>query len=356
MTDLDKGIFGTKVSQVGDKARDTTDSSTLCDSRHEVWVYTTDYEADGGVTPGTDNIVVSFVPTDTSGTGCIGAILDGSMIYITDPEEWRETVGEGMDILQDDYNQCKNDGGGWGCTDELLVAGTYAGIYGVTNAASYVGGGIVSGVSSAGSWAWDGVSTGWGLWGAEEYSSPNYSAVGSEMSSVLSREFRSGVTESGQDCFDDFGGTVFHNANGRGHKINISITCDGESMYETELGGTDARTELGSSMRFDPTMKAFKITKPGKWVVKVESLASHAECATPSLDESWTIDVAKPADWDESAPVIETQTEEVKEVMAKVDSQLETIGFTSGTDPLTVFAGIAIAGGLLVWCVLGMLS
>ncbi len=76
----------------------------------------------------------------------------------------------------------------------------------------------------------------------------------------------------------------------------------------------------------------------------------------PSLDESWTIDVAKPADWDESAPVIETQTEEVKEVMAKVDSQLETIGFTSGTDPLTVFAGIAIAGGLLVWGVLGMLS
>ena len=185
----------------------------------------------------------------------------------------------------------------------------------------------------------------------------NYSPVGNQMSAVLTREFRNeGITESGQDCFDDLGGTVFHNSNGRGHKINISITCDGESMYDTELAGTADRTTLGDKMRFDPTLKQFKITKPGIWIVKVKSLSSHAECGTPALNESWTITVPKPADWDESAPVIETQSEEVKEVLAKVDEQLEIIGFEGGTDPLKVFAGIAIGGGLLVWGVLSLLT
>ena len=106
-------------------------------------------------------------------------------------------------------------------------------------------------------------------------------------------------------------------------------------------------------MRFDPTMKQFKITKPGIWVVTIKSLSSHAECATPTLDQSWTINVPKPADWDDSAPIIETQTEEVKEVMAKVDNQLELVGFEGGTDPLKVFAGIVVVGGLLTWGLLG---
>ena len=32
-----------------------------------------------------------------------------------------------------------------------------------------------------------------------------------------------------------------------------------------------------------PSNKSFKITKPGTWKVTVESLSSHAECATPDL-------------------------------------------------------------------------
>jgi len=364
MTDLDSGIFGTPVTKVGSKSdkdgKDETDSGTLCDSKHEVWVYTTDFGNDGGVTPGADNIVVSFVATDTAGTGCIGAILDGSMIFVTDPEEWRDTVGEGMDILQQNYNDCEGFGN---CAGALVTAGVYAGAYGVTNTVAYVGQGVwsggsyvVGGVSSGVSSAWSGLGSATGFW-AEGYDLPNHTPVGSEMSAVLTREFRNeGVTESGQDCFDDFGGTVFHNSNGRGHKINISITCDGESMYDTELAGSADRTTLGDNMRFDPTMKQFKITKPGVWKVTVKSLASHAECATPNLDESWTINVPKPADWDESAPVIETQTEEVKEVMAKVDNQLELVGFEGGTDPLKVFAGIVVVGGLLTWGVLRALT
>jgi len=350
MTDLDSGIFGTPVTKVGSKGKDETDSGTLCDSKHEVWVYTTDFGNDGVVTPGADNIVVSFVATDTAGTGCIGAIMDGSMLFITDPDAWQEEVDSGLDIMQQRYNDNPTFG-------NLLAAGTYTGIYGVTSGASYVTQGLFN----------TGKSIGEALcfWCAEEYSAEcihhpaetKYQPVSNEMKHTLQREFRNeGVTESGQDCFDDFGGTIFHNSNGRGHKINISITCDGVSMYDTELAGTADRTTLGDKMRFDPTLKQFKITKPGVWKVTVKSLSSHAECATPNLDESWTINVPKPADWDDTAPVIETQTEEVKEVLAKVDNQLELVGFESGTDPLTVFAGIVVVGGLLTWGVLGALT
>jgi hypothetical protein len=362
MTDLKVGIFGTPVTQVGDKGKGETDSGTLCDSKHEVWVYTTDFGNDGAVTPGADNIVVSFTPTDTAGTGCIGAIMDGSMKFITDPEEWRDTVGGGMDILQQNYNDCEGLGN---CTGALLTAGVYAGAYGVTNTVAYVG----QGAFSIGKSAYSGTKSvtksivcgdSWYNLCAEEgqhMAETNYSPVGNQMSAVLKREFHNeGVTESGQDCFDDFGGTVFHNSNGRGHKINISITCDGKSMYDTELAGSSDRTTIGKSMRFDPSLKQFKITKPGTWVVTVKSLASHAECATPTLNKSWTINVPKPADWDESAPVIETQSKEVKEVTAKVGKQLELVGFDDGVDPLTIFAGLALGGGILVWGILSLLG
>ena len=363
MTDLDRGIFGTPVTQVGDKGKDETDSGTLCDSKHEIWVYTTDFGNDGVVTPGEDNIVVSFVATDTSGTGCIGAILDGSLTFVTDPEEWRDTIGEGYDILNQRRKDCSGAGD---CISDYAQWGVYSGIAGITTAGSYIGQGAVDGTKAVVGGLWSAgkaIGKATCFWCAEDYDSAcvhdaetNYQPVGNEMRYTLQREFRTGVTESGQDCFDDFGGTIFHNSNGRGHKINISITCDGKQMYDTELAGTADRTTLGDNMRFDPTMKQFKITKPGVWKVTVKSLSSHAECATPNLDESWTINVPKPADWDESAPVIETQTEEVKEVMAKVDNQLEIIGFESGTDPLTVFAGIVVVGGLLTWGVLRALT
>ena len=345
MTDVSEGIFGTKVTKQGSKGKSETDSATLCDSKHEVWVYTTDYLNDGEVTPGEDNIIVSFVGTDTSGTGCIGAIADGSMKFLTDHDEWADTVDAGYDAVWENADDCSGVGG---CAGAYTGAVVYTGIYGVTRGVGYVAGGVGSVASSV----WGGISS---LWSAEEISHPRYAPVGSEMSSVLTREFRS-VTESGQDCFDDLGGTVFHNSNGRGHKVSIKITCDGETIYNTEMAGTDSRTTRGDTMKFDSVNKSFKITKPGTWKVTVESLASHAECGTPTLDKTWTINVSKPANWDEEAPVIETQTEDVKALTGDINTQLQDLGIESDLDPLTIFGGLVVGGGLLTYIMLQLLT
>ena len=88
----------------------------------------------------------------------------------------------------------------------------------------------------------------------------------------------------------------------------------------------------------------------------MESLASHAECGTPTLDKTWTIDVSKPAGWDESAPNIEPQTKDVKVITTQVNSQLKELGLKEGTDPLTIFAGIVIGGGILTFGLLSYLG
>jgi|TARA_R110000824_G_scaffold374637_1_gene565205 hypothetical protein len=352
MTNLDDGIFGTKVTKVGGAGKNVTSDGYICDSKHEVWVYTTDIGNDGGLTPGADNIIVSFVGTDTAGLGCVGAVLDGSLKFITDPDEWQDTVTEGLVTLQQNVANCSGFGDCASAGGQFYV---YSVGYGVTSAVSNV---VVEPVIWVASGAKSLAKKTCGKYNpfcAEEgqhMAETNYSPVGNQMNAVLKREFRTGTgTTSGEGCFDDFGGTVFHNANGRGHKVAIKITCDGVSMYDTELAGTADRTTSGSNIRFDPTMKQFKITKPGMWVVTVKSLAAHAECGTPTLNKTWNIFVPKPADWDESAPVIETQTEQVKEVT----KTLEQIGIKD-VDPLKAFAGVVIGGGLLVYGVLSLLT
>ena len=57
---MDEDILGAKVTQIGTKGSNTSDSSVLCGSKHEVWVYTVDYDDNGVVTPGVDNIIVAF--------------------------------------------------------------------------------------------------------------------------------------------------------------------------------------------------------------------------------------------------------------------------------------------------------
>ena len=89
-------IFGTKTTKQGSKASSETDSGVLCESKHEVWVYTTDFLNDGSITPGEDNIIVSFVGTDSSGTGCVGDILSGGIKIFTDPVDWYSTVTTGF--------------------------------------------------------------------------------------------------------------------------------------------------------------------------------------------------------------------------------------------------------------------
>ena len=96
MANISEGIFGTKVTKQGSQGKSETDAYTLCDSQHTVWVYTTDYLNDGSITPGEDNIIVSFSGIDSAGTGCAGDILMGGLKIFIDPVDWWTTVGTGL--------------------------------------------------------------------------------------------------------------------------------------------------------------------------------------------------------------------------------------------------------------------
>jgi len=409
-------IFGTKTTKQGKKAKDTTDewsvgSVTLCDSKHEVWVYTTDFLNDGAITPGEDNIIVSFVGTDTAGAGCVGDILMSGLKIFTDPVDWYTTVTTGFgEALADEDSWVGRDsvvgdiavdsgaaGGYVAVVDAVLDIPTNAGI--IVDEYCYITTAIMNSEGHDNSpelksmrhlrdrfvnwFAADEVREYYKTAPSivaginrqpqkreiyrhlhsefivpahQQVTQGNYGTAHKIYKNMVNYTRRFAATESGQGCFDDLGGTVFHNANGRGHKVSIKITCNGETMYDTELAGSDKREKSGDNLLYLGSNKSFKITKPGTWKVTVESLSSHAECATPELDKTWTINVPKPADWDESAPVIQTQTEDVKAITTDVNKKLKDLGLKEGTDPLTIFAGIVIGGGILTWGLLSYLG
>ena len=399
-------IFGTKTTKQGSKASSETDSGVLCDSKHEVWVYTTDFLNDGSITPGEDNIIVSFVGTDSSGTGCVGDILSGGIKIFTDPVDWYSTVTTGFGEALADEGSIIGRGSMVGdAAVESGAAQAYVDIIdwafgGSDDDAStcYITTAVMNAQGNDNSPELNSMRKlrdRYGNWFAadevREYyqiapkivaninrrfnSSQIYKQLHSEYIKPAHQQVTQGnygtahkiyknmvnytrrfAADSGEGCFDDFGGTVLHNANGRGHKISIKITCNGETMYDTEMSGSDKRETSGGNLLYLGTNKSFKITKPGTWKVTVESLSSHAECATPTLDESWTINVPKPPDWDDSAPVIQTQTENVKAITNEVNAQLKELGIKEGTDPLTIFAGIVLGGGILTYTLLSYLG
>ena len=415
MANISEGIFGTKVTKQGSKGKSETDAYTLCDSQHTVWVYTTDYLNDGAITPGEDNIIVSFSGIDSAGTGCAGDILMSGLKIFIDPVDWWTVVGTGL--AHEDSWVGRDSVVGDAAVDSGAAGGYVAVIDAVVDIPSNIGSiwnyytdddddddwcYITTAVMNA-----EGTDNSPELnsmrklrdryvqWFATQEVSDYYKIAPKIVAGInrqpqkkkiyrhLHSDFiipahnqvtqgnygsaykiyknmvnhtRRFATDSGEGCFDDFGGTILHNSNGRGHKVTVKITCDGETMYDTEMSGSTRREKAGNTLLYLPSNKSFKITKPGMWKVTISSLASHAECATPNLDKTWNINVPKPADWDESAPIIETQTENVKALTSAVNEQLEALGLKEGTDPLTIFAGIVIGGGILTWGLLSYLS
>ena len=425
-------IFGTKTTKQGKKAKDTThewdmsmdtlSSVAICDSTHEVWVYTTDFSDDGAITPGEDNIIVSFVGTDTAGAGCVGDVLMSGLKIFTDPVDWYTTVTTGFGGALADSSWVGRDSAfgeaavssgatdvivgvgdavldipsnagkiwthytGWGNDDddddvcyittavmkaegnnnspELTSMRKLRDRYGNWFAADEVreyyqiAPRIVANInrSSNSSQIYKQLHSEYIVPAHQQVTQGNYGTAHKIYKNMVNYTRRFAATESGLSCFDDVTGQIFHNSNGRGHKISIKITCNGETMYDTEMAGSDKREKSGDNLLYLGTNKSFKITKPGTWKVNVESLSSHAECATPELDETWTIYVPKPAGWDESAPVIRTQTEDVKAITTDVNKKLKDLGLKEGTDPLSIFAGIVIGGGILTWGLLSYLG
>ena len=315
----EKDVLGAKLTQVGSKGTGSTSSTVLCDSKQEVWIYTVDYDEDNKVTAGTDNIVVSFVGTDTSGLGCIGEWLNnavettgevvlGSIKFVTDPVDWYTTVTGGF-------------GGALAQEGSPIGQGSTIGDAAVSSGFAQ---GYVDLVDDAGE------------------------AFCGKYNPFCAEEYRADP-DTGAECIDDIWGTLYHNSNGSSHKIRVTITCDGQQVYQTDMAGGTKKKLSGDTLLFEPITKMFKITRPGTWKVTTKTLGSSSDCATPNLNKSWTINVPKPDGWDEFSRDMGEVPAQVSELTQDVQAGFASAGIQTEVDPLKVLTGIVVAGGLLTY-------
>ena len=233
----------------------------LCGSKHAVWIGIQPPPVGGPnkIIPFENNIVVAFWANDTSGGGILdpGAIIGGITTLITDPEEYRTTIDEGMEVIVDNVENCEY---GFDCIKEYSQAFVYHSIYEKIGKPlsdlSYATG---KGVS------WIGKKTGW--WGdAESYQAD-----------------------------EDFFGMDYHSAAADFHKVSIEVTCrqNGKTrvVHDTELSGTSA---VYGGNKPKPALAYFVIDSPGQWKVRVKSIASGG-CVDPRLDVIETFTVAEPS-------------------------------------------------------------
>lgn len=425
-------LLGSPVIELATDS-DSIDTYSLCGSKHEAWIYVTDEDGSGIPNAKEDSIIVAFSGTDSSGAGCLDEVFEtlidvanGSITYVTDPEEWQSTVDTGLDVMQQRYNDCEGFGN---CTGALLSAGTYAGIYGLTTGTSYVLSGVGNAATSAGStvagWIkgdddeWCYITTAvmraegqdnspelnsmrrlrdsWVVWQAPDevrdyyrtapsivegidrradsdgiyrrlykrYILPAHDQVTKGNLGAAHRIYRAMVNDTRRYASEDrtyrsevttcrfwdsskpegsFLGTVYHNQNGGEHKVKITINklYQGKTttVYQTELAGGEEYKKEGNVLLFEPAYRKFKLSGPGMYTVKVESLAANMDCGNPSLDLSTTIEVAAaPADPDEDSDdgTVETLNEGVA-----------GISEATGVRPLYLYGGIVLVGGLLV--------
>ena len=419
-------LLGSPVIELATDS-DSIDTYSLCGSKHEAWIYVTDEDGSGIPNAEEDSIIVAFSGTDSSGAGCLDEIFEtvldvanGSITYVTDPEEWQSTVDSGLDTIMQRYNDDPTVG-------NLIAAGTYAGIYGVTSGVSYVATGV-GGVINDG---WNFVTgddddddacyittavmrsegndkspeldsmrrlrDSWGIWFAADevreyyrvapsivkgidrradsdgiyrrlykrYILPAHDQVSKGNMGAAHRIYRAMVNDTRRYASEDrtyrsevttckfwdsskpegsFLGTVYHNQNGGEHKVKITINklYQGKTttVYQTELAGGEEYKKEGNVLLFEPAYRKFKLSGPGMYTVKVESLAANMDCGNPSLDLSTTIEVAaSPADPDEGSDdgTVETLNEGVS-----------GISEATGVRPLYLYGGIVLVGGLLV--------
>jgi hypothetical protein len=320
---LTNKLLGSKVIEL---ANDTSviDTYSLCGSKHEAWIYVTDEDEDGTPNAVEDSIIVAFTALDSSGVGCLDKIFDGAIIFLTDPEEWQSTVDEGLDILQQRYNE---DGG----FVNLITAGTYAGVYGVVTAASYVGGGLFS----AGKWIGEKTC----FWCAEAEDEADYIRnmvlkTESSQGEVTTCNPKKGLT-------GEFWGTTYHNSNGGEHKVKITINklYQGKTttVYQSELSGSDGYKKKDGALLFEPAYRKFKLNGPGTYTVNVKSLAANMDCGNPSLDLNTSIVVAESADEDYIESTVGTLNQGVTDITE-----------ATGIRPLYLYGGAIALGGLLV--------
>ena len=106
-------IHGTSPAVEIDLRKDKTkerDPRKLCGSKHAVWIGIQP-PPEGGpnkIVPFENNIVVAFWANDTSGGGILdpGAVIGGIGTMVSDPKHYEKTVATGLDIVNQNYQDC----------------------------------------------------------------------------------------------------------------------------------------------------------------------------------------------------------------------------------------------------------
>jgi len=299
---LQDKLLGSPVILLGQDSA-SIDTVSLCGSKHEAWVWVTDEDESGSPNALQDSIIVGFKGLDSSGAGCIDAITEGALTYITDFKQWSDTVQEGYQVLKDRADNCQ---GAWDCTKDYTKLGVYSSAAGLTTAAGTIG----SGVASTTKKGWKKVK-GW-------FSAESFSA------------------DTIQNCTDNFGGTLFHNQSGSEHKVKIIVNKLYQGVttkvHEVELAGSSEYKKVDNKLWFEPAYKKLKLTGPGMYTIQIKSLAANQECGTPDLDFTTTVEVLP-----DTSVTEDTSGDAVGSLVA-----------STGVRPLYVYGGIILFGGLLL--------
>jgi hypothetical protein len=345
VTGLSKKLLGSPVIEL-DSGSDLIDTYSLCGSKHEAWIYVTDEDDDGIPNAQEDSIVVAFTGTDSSGAGCIDEVFEtlidvakGSIIFVTDPEEWESTVETGLDIVLDRFDNCE---GGWDCTKDGAAAVVYSGAYAVTTVVQETGKAIYSGVKKLKFWSEEETMRR-SIFGAERTFNSSRSGTG-QRGEVTTCKFWDSSKPDGS-----FLGTVYHNQNGDEHKVKITINklYQGKTttVYQSELaGGSDYKMD-GNNLLFEPSFRKFKLNGPGTYTINVKSLSANMDCGNPALDLTTSVVVAESPDAGNKENTLSTLNEGVTEITE-----------ATGVRPLYIYGGAVLLGGLFVSKYLKLLS
>ncbi len=298
------------------------DIAALCGSRHTISVGTT-YNANGLV-PFDDYMIVYFKPEDTGGGGHIEDLLVKAVTYVTenrvstlllplgiDREDFTETTLTGREIME----QKREDGEAGAVEYYTYVAldETVGRLFRIAET--------------------DGTAV------AYRAESPFYSPKGQKPALTFALE------DASVDCDDwwkeTYGG-CYHSGNGATHKVRITITNEYEGKTTTpyifDLAGCNATYEEDTYCPEGEALKRFLITKPGRWTIRVQPLAT-AECNALNYTKEWSFDVTKPEGWE--PPAIQTLTDGMSEA-------LQEVGLPINVTPLGFVIGASLIGGVLL--------
>lgn len=336
--ELSTKLLGSKVIELATDS-DKIDTYSLCASKHEAWIYVTDEDEDGVPNAQDDSIIVAFTALDSSGAGCIDEIFEGVITFVTDPTEWRDTINEGYDVLNQRRKDCS---GALDCTGDYVQWGVYSGVAGVTTGLSYVGQGTAYVVSGAYNATKDAVCGKYNPFCAEDESEYIRRMV-------LKADSSQSEITSCNPLDGGFYGTGWHNSNGGEHKVKITIDklYQGKTttVYQSELAGSDSYKKKDGALLFEPAYRKFKLNGPGTYTVIVQSLAANMDCGNPDLDLTTSVVVAESPDAGTIENTVSTLTEGITDITA-----------ATGARPLYIYGGAVLLGGLFISKYLKLLS